>query len=101
MKKDGIQTRNRKVSSKSKKGKKLSDPSQDGARALSDESGPYCLGTGTLQGHMIPYSQDSHLLSPMHPHPSGLNYGHYPPLQHGPHHGVTNNQTDLSLCFRK
>ncbi|MGH0146038.1 UNVERIFIED_CONTAM: hypothetical protein FKN15_020402 [Acipenser sinensis] len=82
MKKDGIQTRNRKVSSKSKKSKKPSEPYQDLARALSDESGPYCLGPGTLPGHMIPFSHAPHLMtsshSPLHLHSSGLPYGHYP-----------------------
>ncbi|XP_033858547.1 GATA-binding factor 2-like isoform X2 [Acipenser ruthenus] len=82
MKKDGIQTRNRKVSSKSKKSKKPSEPYQDLARALSDESGPYCLGPGPLPGHMIPFSHAPHLMtsshSPLHLHSSGLPYGHYP-----------------------
>ncbi|XP_041093059.1 GATA-binding factor 2-like [Polyodon spathula] len=81
MKKDGIQTRNRKVSSKSKKSKKPSEPYQDLARALSDESSPYCLGPGPLPGHMIPFSHAPHIMSsshsPLHLHSSGLPYGHY------------------------
>ncbi|XP_036389591.1 erythroid transcription factor [Megalops cyprinoides] len=62
MKKDGIQTRNRKVSNKNKKGKKSvgADPYADPPRGPPSEqhAGPYPLGSGPL----LSYSHSPHLL---------------------------------------
>ncbi|XP_010880220.1 GATA binding protein 1a [Esox lucius] len=80
MKKDGIQTRNRKVSNKNKKGKKSSMLEQysnlSQGPALNDHGSPYSLGPGSL----LSYSHNPHLLSP----PTGLHqsanlsYAHHP-----------------------
>lgn len=79
MKKDGIQTRNRKVSNKNKKGKKAamlesySEATQ--LPALDDNGGPFSFGPGTL----VTYSHSPHLVpapSPLHPSVS-LPYTHH------------------------
>lgn len=79
MKKEGIQTRNRKVSNKNKKGKKaaLLEPYPDMAQPppLDDNGGPFSLGPGTL----LSYSHTPHLLpTPTSLHPSAtLPYPHH------------------------
>ncbi|XP_026163469.1 GATA binding protein 1a [Mastacembelus armatus] len=78
MKKDGIQTRNRKVSNKNKKGKKaamLEQYSEVSQPATLDDSGPFSLGPGTL----LTYSHTPHLIpapSPLHT-PASLPYTHH------------------------
>uniref|UniRef100_A0A668T5F1 GATA-type domain-containing protein n=2 Tax=Oreochromis aureus TaxID=47969 RepID=A0A668T5F1_OREAU len=79
MKKDGIQTRNRKVSNKNKKSKKaaLLEPYTEVAQlpSLDDNGGPFSLGPGTL----LTYSHSPHLIptpSPLHPSAS-LPYTHH------------------------
>ncbi|XP_061584732.1 GATA binding protein 1a [Cololabis saira] len=78
MKKEGIQTRNRKVSSKNKKSKKaaLMEPYSDvQASCLDDGGGAFSLGPGAL----LTYSHAPHLLptpSPLHP-PGSLPYPHH------------------------
>lgn len=82
MKKDGIQTRNRKVSNKNKKGKKSVpiDAYPDlvhGGPPADDLGGHYSLGPGPL----LSYGHPSHLLPPTanHLHPSAsLSYTHHP-----------------------
>lgn len=78
MKKDGIQTRNRKVSSKNKKSKKaamLEPYSEMPQSSLEDNGGGFSLGPGTL----LTYSHSPHLMpAPSHLHPSGaLPYTHH------------------------
>ncbi|KAM9859517.1 GATA binding protein 1a [Aulostomus maculatus] len=77
MKKDGIQTRNRKVSNKNKKSKKAAmlETYSEGPTSLDDNSGPFSLGPGTL----LPYSHTPHLLpTPLPLHPSStLPYTHH------------------------
>ncbi|XP_028854436.1 GATA binding protein 1a [Denticeps clupeoides] len=74
MKKDGIQTRNRKVSSKNKKGKKSSamEAYSDLAHATmsDDHGGHFSLPTGPL----LSYGHSPHLISP----PSTIQYSHHP-----------------------
>ncbi|KAM8756636.1 GATA binding protein 1a isoform 1-T2 [Acanthopagrus schlegelii] len=79
MKKDGIQTRNRKVSNKNKKSKKApmfesySDMTQPSS--LDANGGPFSLGPGTL----LTYSHTPHLIptqSPLHPSAT-LPYTHH------------------------
>ncbi|XP_018109688.1 GATA-binding factor 3 isoform X2 [Xenopus laevis] len=79
MKKEGIQTRNRKMSSKSKKSKKFHDSLEDYPKSSS-------FSPAALSRHMsslshIPFSHSSHMLTtptPMHP-PSSLSFGpHHP-----------------------
>ncbi|AWP03343.1 putative GATA-binding factor 2-like [Scophthalmus maximus] len=79
MKKDGIQTRNRKVSNKNKKSKKMAMLEQYSEvtqpSSLDDNGGPFSLGPGTL----LTYSQAPHLFpapSPLHPSAS-LPYTHH------------------------
>lgn len=80
MKKDGIQTRNRKVSNKNKKSKKaaLFDPYSDMTQTSSLDSsgaGPFPLSPGTL----LTYSHTQHLIpTPSSLHPStSLPYTHH------------------------
>ncbi|KAI3370423.1 hypothetical protein L3Q82_025181 [Scortum barcoo] len=79
MKKDGIQTRNRKVSSKNKKSKKAAmfEPYSEAPQpsSLDANSGPFSIGPGTL----LTYSHTPHLIptpSPLHPS-SSLPYTHH------------------------
>lgn len=88
MKKDGIQTRNRKVSNKNKKSKKVAmfEPYSDVAQPspLDGSAGSFSLSPGTL----LAYSHSPHLLptpSPLHPSTSSpythhLNSGMVPTL---------------------
>ena len=87
MKKEGIQTRNRKMSSKSKRGKRMGDPYDDMSKCMHHDKGsPYGGGPGlgghmTHMGHLPPFSHSGHMLptpTPIHP-----SYGH----PHHPHHG--------------
>ncbi|XP_030005994.1 transcription factor GATA-3 isoform X5 [Sphaeramia orbicularis] len=81
MKKEGIQTRNRKMSSKSKKSKKSQDNMDDFSKSLMDKSSSF--SPAALSRHMSsfpPFSHSSHMLTtptPMHPSSS---------LQFAPHH---------------
>ncbi|XP_069007763.1 GATA binding protein 1a [Embiotoca jacksoni] len=79
MKKDGIQTRNRKVSNKNKKSKKaaLLEPYSELTQmpSLNDSAGPFSFGPGTL----LTYNHTPHLIptpSPLHPSAS-LPYTHH------------------------
>ncbi|XP_010899638.1 transcription factor GATA-3 isoform X4 [Esox lucius] len=71
MKKEGIQTRNRKMSSKSKKSKKSHDSMDDFSKSLMDKSSSF--SPAALSRHMSsfpPFSHSGHMLStptPMHP----------------------------------
>ena len=80
MKKDGIQTRNRKVSNKNKKSKKgLGQPASypDMMQPLEDNCGPFSLGPGS----MLSYGHTAHLI-PTAPHglhsSAPMSYTHYP-----------------------
>ncbi|XP_042259067.1 transcription factor GATA-3 isoform X6 [Thunnus thynnus] len=82
MKKEGIQTRNRKMSSKSKKSKKSQDTMDDFSKSLMDKSSSF--SPAALSRHMSsfpPFSHSSHMLTtptPMHPS-SGLPFApHHP-----------------------
>ncbi|XP_029502990.2 transcription factor GATA-3-like isoform X3 [Oncorhynchus nerka] len=71
MKKEGIQTRNRKMSSKSKKSKKSHDSMDDFSKSLMEKSSSF--SPAALSRHMSsfpPFSHSGHMLStptPMHP----------------------------------
>ncbi|XP_071776652.1 transcription factor GATA-3 isoform X4 [Centroberyx gerrardi] len=81
MKKEGIQTRNRKMSSKSKKSKKSHDSMDDFSKSLMDKSSSF--SPAALSRHMSsfpPFSHSGHMLTtptPMHPSAS---------LPFAPHH---------------
>ncbi|XP_049589490.1 GATA binding protein 1a [Syngnathus scovelli] len=88
MKKDGIQTRNRKVSNKNKKGKKAAmlETFAEAAPSLSaeDNSGPFTLGHATLltyspAPHLIPGPSPLHASAPL-AYPHHRNLGMMPTL---------------------
>ncbi|XP_043107174.1 GATA-binding factor 2-like [Puntigrus tetrazona] len=79
MKKDGIQTRNRKVSNRNKKGKKSAAsevyPDMSHIAPPDEHVGPYSLNPGPL----LSYSHTPHLLPPSTLHSSpNLPYPHHP-----------------------
>ncbi|KAM3924372.1 trans-acting T-cell-specific transcription factor GATA-3 isoform 3-T3 [Leptodactylus fuscus] len=80
MKKEGIQTRNRKMSSKSKKSKKIHDGLEDYTKGTSFSPAALSRHMSTLS-HISPFSHPSHMLTtptPMHP-PSSLSFApHHP-----------------------
>ncbi|XP_073508538.1 trans-acting T-cell-specific transcription factor GATA-3 isoform X3 [Phyllobates terribilis] len=80
MKKEGIQTRNRKMSSKSKKSKKIHDGLEDYTKGSSFSPAALSRHMSTLS-HISPFSHPGHMLgapTPMHPS-SGLSFGpHHP-----------------------
>ncbi|XP_055399498.1 trans-acting T-cell-specific transcription factor GATA-3 isoform X3 [Bubalus kerabau] len=80
MKKEGIQTRNRKMSSKSKKCKKVHDALEDFPKSSSFNPAALSRHMSSLS-HISPFSHSSHMLTtptPMHP-PSSLSFGpHHP-----------------------
>ncbi|XP_048356914.1 trans-acting T-cell-specific transcription factor GATA-3 isoform X5 [Sphaerodactylus townsendi] len=79
MKKEGIQTRNRKMSSKSKKCKKIHDSLDDFPKSSSFNPAALSRHMSSIS-HISPFSHSGHMLStptPMHPTSS---------LSFGPHH---------------
>lgn len=82
MKKEGIQTRNRKMSSKSKRNKRGGDGFDELSKCMQDKVSPFGGGPGltshmTHMGHLPPFSHTGHMLptpTPIHP-----SFGH-------PHH---------------
>ncbi|KAG8435921.1 hypothetical protein GDO86_007134 [Hymenochirus boettgeri] len=82
MKKEGIQTRNRKMSNKSKKNKKGSECFEELSKCMQEKSSPF--SAAALAGHMGPighlghFSHSGHILqtpTPIHPS-SSLSFGH-------------------------
>lgn len=89
MKKDGIQTRNRKVSSKNKKSKKAAmfEPYSEATPlpSLDGGSGPFSLSPGTIltyshTPHFIPTPSNLHPSTSLHPYTHHLNTGMVPTL---------------------
>ncbi|MEQ2212570.1 GATA-binding factor 2 [Xenoophorus captivus] len=82
MKKEGIQTRNRKMSSKSKRNKRAGDGFDELSKCMQDKASPFGAAPGltshmTHMGHLPPFSHSGHMLptpTPIHP-----SFGH-------PHH---------------
>lgn len=79
MKKEGIQTRNRKMSSKSKKSKRMSDGFEELSKCMQDKAASFSLA-GHMQhmGHLPSFSHAGHMLptpTPIHPS-SSLSFGH-------------------------
>ncbi|KAM8756959.1 endothelial transcription factor GATA-2b isoform X1 [Sparus aurata] len=78
MKKEGIQTRNRKMSNKSKKSKRCSDSYEEFSKSLHDKSSPFSaasLAGHMSMGHLPPFSHAGHMLptpTPIHP-----SFGHH------------------------
>ncbi|XP_005164866.1 transcription factor GATA-3 isoform X4 [Danio rerio] len=82
MKKEGIQTRNRKMSSKSKKSKKSHDSMEDFSKSLMEKNSSF--SPAALSRHMTsfpPFSHSGHMLTtptPMHPSSSLPFASHHP-----------------------
>ncbi|XP_016143419.1 transcription factor GATA-3 isoform X4 [Sinocyclocheilus grahami] len=82
MKKEGIQTRNRKMSSKSKKSKKCHDSMDDFSKSLMEKNSSF--SPAALSRHMAsfpPFSHSGHMLTtptPMHPSSSLPFVPHHP-----------------------
>lgn len=82
MKKEGIQTRNRKMSNKSKKSKKGSECFEELSKCMQEKSTPFSAaalaGHMAPVGHLPPFSHSGHILptpTPIHPS-SSLSFGH-------------------------
>ncbi|XP_061107784.1 transcription factor GATA-3 isoform X5 [Conger conger] len=97
MKKEGIQTRNRKMSSKSKKSKKSHDSMDEFSKSLMDKSSSFSpTALSRHMGSFPPFSHSGHMLStptPMHPSSS---------LPFAPHHPssmVTAMGRPVSPCW--
>ncbi|XP_051790756.1 transcription factor GATA-3 isoform X5 [Erpetoichthys calabaricus] len=86
MKKEGIQTRNRKMSSKSKKSKKAHDSMDDFSKSLMDKTSTFSPAALSRHmssiGHIPPFTHTGHMLTapPMHPTSS---------LSFAPHHATS------------
>lgn len=78
MKKEGIQTRNRKMSNKSKKNRRSCDSYEEFSKSLHEKSSPFGSLAGHMSmGHLPPFGHTGHMLptpTPIHP-----SFGH-------PHH---------------
>ncbi|KAL8212563.1 UNVERIFIED_CONTAM: GATA-binding factor 2 [Gekko kuhli] len=82
MKKEGIQTRNRKMSNKSKKSKKGSECFEELSKCMQEKSSPFSAAAlashMTPMGHLPPFSHSGHILptpTPIHPS-SSISFGH-------------------------
>lgn len=82
MKKEGIQTRNRKMSSKSKKNKKGAECFEELSKCMQEKASPFSAaalaGHMAPVGHIPPFSHSGHILptpTPIHPS-SSLSFGH-------------------------
>uniref|UniRef100_A0ACB8EH11 GATA-binding factor 2 n=1 Tax=Sphaerodactylus townsendi TaxID=933632 RepID=A0ACB8EH11_9SAUR len=82
MKKEGIQTRNRKMSNKSKKCKKGSECFEELSKCMQEKSSPFSAAAlashMTPMGHLPPFSHSGHILptpTPIHPS-SSISFGH-------------------------
>ncbi|XP_042526280.1 endothelial transcription factor GATA-2 [Dipodomys spectabilis] len=82
MKKEGIQTRNRKMSNKSKKSKKGAECFEELSKCMQEKSSPFSAaalaGHMAPVGHLPPFSHSGHILptpTPIHPS-SSLSFAH-------------------------
>ncbi|KFW82152.1 Endothelial transcription factor GATA-2 [Manacus vitellinus] len=82
MKKEGIQTRNRKMSNKSKKSKKGSECFEELSKCMQEKSSPFSAAALASHmapmGHLPPFSHSGHILptpTPIHPS-SSISFGH-------------------------
>uniref|UniRef100_A0A8C9K857 GATA binding protein 2 n=1 Tax=Panthera tigris altaica TaxID=74533 RepID=A0A8C9K857_PANTA len=82
MKKEGIQTRNRKMSTKSKKNKKGAECFEELSKCMQEKASPFSAaalaGHMAPVGHLPPFSHSGHILptpTPIHPS-SSLSFGH-------------------------
>ncbi|KAJ8372900.1 hypothetical protein AAFF_G00276040 [Aldrovandia affinis] len=89
MKKEGIQTRNRKMSNKSKKSKRGGDGFEELSKCMHDKASPFSAvslaGHMPHMGHLGPFSHSGHMLptpTPIHPsfaHPHHHHSNRSPP----------------------
>uniref|UniRef100_M3XKZ0 GATA binding protein 2 n=1 Tax=Latimeria chalumnae TaxID=7897 RepID=M3XKZ0_LATCH len=82
MKKEGIQTRNRKMSNKSKKSKKGPECYEELSKCMQDKASPFSAAALASHmapmGHLPPFSHSGHILqtpTPIHPS-SSISFGH-------------------------
>lgn len=96
MKKEGIQTRNRKMSSKSKRNKRTSDGFDELSKCMHDKTLPFGGAAGAMaahmphMGHLPPFSHSGHMLptpTPIHPTFSHPHHSGRSPVWAEPHWG--------------
>ncbi|KAM9444391.1 endothelial transcription factor GATA-2a isoform 1-T1 [Clarias gariepinus] len=94
MKKEGIQTRNRKMSSKSKRNKRASDGFDELSKCMHDKTLPFASAAGAMaahmphMGHLPPFSHSGHMLptpTPIHPTFSHPHHSGRSPVWAEPH----------------
>lgn len=95
MKKEGIQTRNRKMSSKSKRNKRVGDSFDELSKCMQDKSSPFGGAPGLTShmahmGHLPPFSHSGHMLptpTPIHPSFGHPHHSNRSPVWAEPHWG--------------
>lgn len=93
MKKEGIQTRNRKMSSKSKRNKRVGDGFDELSKCMQDKASPFGGAPGltshmTHMGHLPHFSHSGHMLptpTPIHPSFSHPHHSNRSPVWAEPH----------------
>ncbi|XP_051931860.1 GATA-binding factor 2-like [Hippocampus zosterae] len=93
MKKEGIQTRNRKMSSKSKRNKRAGDGFEELTKCMQDKASPFGPAPGlgghmTHMGHLPPFGHSGHMLptpTPIHPSFGPPHHSNRSPVWGEPH----------------
>ena len=101
MKKEGIQTRNRKMSSKSKRNKRVGDSFDELSKCMQDKSSPFGGAPGLAShmahmGHLPPFSHSGHMLptpTPIHPSFGHPHHSNRSPVWAEPHWGHSRSST--------
>lgn len=105
MKKEGIQTRNRKMSSKSKRNKRMGDSFDELSKCMQDKSSPFGGAPGLTShmahmGHLPPFSHSGHMLptpTPIHPSFGHPHHSNRSPVWAEPHWGLSGPGTPLPV----
>lgn len=94
MKKEGIQTRNRKMSSKSKRNKRAVDGFDELSKCVHDKTLPFSSAASAMaahmphMGHLPPFTHSGHMLptpTPIHPSFSHPHHSGRSPVWAEPH----------------
>lgn len=105
MKKEGIQTRNRKMSSKSKRNKRAGDGFDELSKCMQDKTSPFG-GAPSLtshmahMGHLPPFSHSGHMLptpTPIHPSFGHPHHSNRSPVWAEPHWGPSSPRIPPSV----
>lgn len=104
MKKEGIQTRNRKMSSKSKRNKRSGDGFDELSKCMQDKASPFGGAPGlashmTHMGHLPPFSHSGHMLptpTPIHPSFGHPHHSNRSPVWAEPHWGLFRPRAPLA-----